>query len=196
MEQTTFKETTWVWQLQQFWQQTSEWWEARTNLDPNLDLPEPPDWQPSEAVLRVLFWGVVLVAATILFWRLCQWLGPYWRQWRSQELLGGLRRGRQSRPPQNLTYWIQQADKLCRQQNYRGACRALYIALLQRLHESQVIPQQLSRTDQEYWQILQSQPKSAAYAILILTHERLCFSNRTITETDFRACQQAYRELG
>jgi hypothetical protein len=88
-----------------------------------------------------------------------------------------------------------------RQGNYREACRSLYMALLQKLDEAQVIPQQASRTDGEYLQQIETLyvrsrlSDVAPYRTLILTHEQLCFGNTEISDAEFRDCQQAYQEI-
>ncbi|MEM8603266.1 MAG: DUF4129 domain-containing protein [Cyanobacteria bacterium P01_H01_bin.121] len=196
MSATTYQETSWTWRSRLFFQRLGEWWEARTNFEPDLDLPQAPDISPSEALVRVLFWVIVLAVATVILFRVWQLLRPCWQRWRSLKLWQQLTRSSQPAGRlQGISYWIQEADACDRRGNYRGACRAIYFALLQRLDEAEILPQQLSRTDQEYWQTLQARPQPHTFATLLNVHERACFSSVSITAADFRDCQHAYRDL-
>ena len=83
-----------------------------------------------------------------------------------------------------------------RQGNYSEACRCLYIATLQQLHEKKILRHKSSRTDGEYLQLLQlSVTPIQPYETLITTHEQLCFNNTEVQEENYQQCQQAYREI-
>jgi hypothetical protein len=92
--------------------------------------------------------------------------------------------------------WLRQVQAFQRQGNYAQACRALYMAMLQRLDDTKQVPQQASRTDGEYLQAIQTLNQPTPYQVLITTHERVCFDdNSTISSATFERCQQAYREI-
>ncbi|MFM7426327.1 MAG: DUF4129 domain-containing protein [Elainella sp.] len=95
--------------------------------------------------------------------------------------------------------WLQQAQTAHRQGDYRLACRALYLAALQRLSERGLIPQALSRTDGEYLSLLHQLDLPLAdqqpYQLLIRTHERLAFDQFAASADLYDRCWQAYRQL-
>jgi hypothetical protein len=96
----------------------------------------------------------------------------------------------------SITLLLSQAQEFQRQYNYSEACRCVYLAMLQQLHEQVIARQQHSRTDGEYLQLLKSsvtllQP----YQTLITIHEQLCFSEHEILAENYQQCWQAYRKI-
>jgi hypothetical protein len=69
------------------------------------------------------------------------------------------------------------------------------MAMLQRLNDSGLAPHHSSRTDGEYLQLVQQLSQPQPYQTLIMTHQRLCFSNAEVSSAVFEQCQQAYREI-
>ncbi len=86
-------------------------------------------------------------------------------------------------------YWQHQG-------NYREACRALYLNLLEQLNDQQILPHELSRTDGEYLRALETLVARLLppWQLLLSTHGRLCFSTAEISAADFEQCQQAYNQ--
>ena len=79
--------------------------------------------------------------------------------------------------------------------DYTQASRWLYLAMLQRLNDANLIPHQDSRTDREYISVLSTVPSVNVGEILVAMHEQLHFGNRQIASEDFDRCQQAYRQI-
>ncbi len=189
----TFERNSIDWQIQLLQMRIVEWFDrlfpgSRRNPDSNWSLPE---W-----FFRSAFWIIAALLVGWIGWQLYlllrPYIGPYW--------LARSGNSNQSKHPiaaASLTAseWWQRSRTLAQQGNYREACRALYLATLQKLDEQELIPAQFSRTDGEYWQLLQTLPNSRSYRILFQAHERLCFSNREISQQTFAACEQAYREI-
>jgi hypothetical protein len=79
------------------------------------------------------------------------------------------------------------------------ACRALYFALLQWLHDQDLISQSASRTDGEYLQLLPqvliSPSQADSTAIVIHLHQELCFSSKSLNQEDFLQCHTAIQTL-
>ncbi|WP_204368606.1 DUF4129 domain-containing protein [Neosynechococcus sphagnicola] len=104
-------------------------------------------------------------------------------------------------PPRRPASWLQAAQAFYRQGNYREACRALYLATLQQLHETHLIPHQASRTDGEYLQLVEALymtavlPHIQPLQTLIQTHERSHFSPDPISRQEYDGCWQAYQQL-
>ena len=96
----------------------------------------------------------------------------------------------------SLAQWWERSQQLYIQGNYQDACLCLYLAILQYLHENQIIPQKYSRTDGEYLQLLElSGIPLQPYETLITTHEQSCFSDRKLNADNYQQCQQAYGEI-
>ena len=182
------------WQLSQFLQQLGEWLELQTTRL-NKNIPQLPEGIPSWLVegLKAIAW---IVAFALLLW-----LGRYmWR--RLEPYLMGLRTrrtvGRNTTSKTNdmaVEAWLKRSQTYFSQGNYREACRCLYMATLQLLHERAIARHQPSRTDREYLQLVQQLPQFQSYRTLIATHEQLCFSNREVLSETFERCQQAYRDI-
>ena len=181
------------WQLQQLGQRVGEWTEAQFSRNsPNL--PQPPNWLFPTWILEVMFWAIVLSATLWLGWQIFRLLAPYWMRSQTQ----GARQPRKAasnEEDRSVAGWIRQMQEFQRQGNYREACRALYMAMLQRLNDTKLVPHQSSRTDGEYWQVVQPLPQSQAYQTLIRTHEQLCFGDGVVSADVFNRCQRAYQEI-
>ncbi|NJN85773.1 MAG: DUF4129 domain-containing protein [Leptolyngbyaceae cyanobacterium SL_7_1] len=90
---------------------------------------------------------------------------------------------------------LRQAQQFYRQENYTEACRSLYLAMVQRLDETQRLPNEMSRTDGEFLRAIASFANPMAYRTLIATHEALYFGNSLLSEDDFHRCYQAFQEI-
>jgi hypothetical protein len=182
------------WQIQQGWQRISEWLELKFFSLPVLE--HLPNWSVSPNVLVLLCWLVLGAIALWLGWQLFKLLRPY--LWKIQTLQSQFSGSGKTSQEQTFTSadWLQQAQKWQQQRNYRDACRALYMAMLQQLDETKRIPHQASRTDGEYLQQVQYLlPQVQPYQILIQTHEQICFSSASISAEMFNRCQQAYQQI-
>lgn len=194
MSAASFEKNSLDWQLRLLRQQMGEWLERlfasnAPSSRVNPSLPSIPDW-----LSEGLFWLIVLLLASWAIWQLYRLVNPYFaRSIFSQ----GRAIARSPSPEANLTVndWLARSRVAQNQGNYREACRALYMAALQRLSDAEVIRNQPSRTDGEYLNLVQPLPKATAYSTLIRTHERLCFSDAPISSDAFTDCQQAYRDL-
>ena len=181
------------WQLQQLGQRVGEWIEAQFSRNAP-DLPQISNWSFPIGVWEVMFWAIVLSATFWLGWQIFRLLAPYWMRSQTQ----GARQPRKAASKEeerSVAGWIRQMQEFQRQGNYREACRALYMAMLQRLNDTKLVPHQSSRTDGEYWQVVQPLPQSQAYQTLIRTHEQLCFGDGVVSADVFNRCQRAYQEI-
>ncbi|MEH1790590.1 DUF4129 domain-containing protein [Nostoc sp.] len=195
----TFEKTSWSWQLSQFQQQAGEWWEYQFYRFEQA-LPElPTGWSISPwlaELLKFLFWLVLGLFIAWVCWRLWREFSPYIYSWLNKT--GNLIDFRVKTPSgeSSIALLLERSQEFYRQGNYREACRCIYLAMLQQLHQNATAPHKLSRTDGEYLQLLRSavtpiQP----YETLITTHEQLCFGNADILPDNYEQCRQAYREI-
>jgi Domain of unknown function (DUF4129) len=190
-----FEKDNFDWQVQQISRRVGEWIE-RVFVVPNL--PNSPDlskWWFPERLLQAAFWTIVIFASIWLGWQIWRLLSAYLNSLDSDTALWLNRTSKREERNSTLADWIGQMQEFQRQGNYREACRALYMAMLQRLNDTKLLPHQPSRTDGEYLQVVQQLPQAQSYQTLISTHEQLCFGKTAISSEEFLTCQQAYREI-
>ena len=197
----SFEKTSLGWQFHQLQQRVGEWFELKFSQAID-NSPKLPDWGLPPWLEKALFWlaqvGAWLILALFLAWvslQLYQLLRPYWA---SLQFQTGQSTAKPTQPQSNeltVAAWLRRSQHYQQQGNYGEACRALYMAMLQRLNDANLAPHELSRTDGEYRQLIQSFPQPQPYQILIATHEQLCFGSAKISSEMFERCQQAYREI-
>jgi hypothetical protein len=180
------------WQIRQGFQRLGEWWEYQTSkLD--FEGPDTPDWGWLEPLGRGLFW--VLVAALAL--------GAAWLLYQGIKALLGRQTGTlvtttagpsEEMLRQAAQYW-REAQDLAKEGDYAEACRALYMAGLIRLNDTETVPYLPSRTDGEYLFYIDQQTAPRPYQLLIRTHERLKFGGAVATEEMYQRCRRAYGEI-
>jgi hypothetical protein len=188
----TFEKNSIGWQIQQMQQRIGEWLEQIfTPFNWSPEVSAPPEW-----LMKSLFWSIAIALTGWIGWQLYQLLRPYfypvlWAQ-REPQL-----NQTDSASHENLTIaqWLQRSRTFALAGNYREACRALYLATIQRLDNDKQIPNVLSRTDGEYLRLVQTLANPQPYEVLIRTHEWLCFGHQDISAEMFERCQQAYQEI-
>lgn len=192
MTQAGFQRNNLDWQLQQLGRRINEWleWQFRGVDDASLPNTTLAPW-----FLETLFWLLVSSIVIGLTWQLWIGLRPYLAKQRQRPRQG--RRSPVSQTPVqvSLEEWLRRAQQYQHQGNYAQACRALYMAMLQRLQDRQRLPQQPGLTDGEFLQVVQTFSSPAPYQVLITTHEQVCFSDRPISAETLSRCQQAYQEI-
>jgi Domain of unknown function (DUF4129) len=194
MNEGEFEKNSIGWQLSQLQQQVGEWIELQT-MRLNKNIPQLPEGIPSWLVegVKAIAWIVTVALLLWLAWYVWQRLEPYLLRVSTRHATG-----RSSKPKASeisVEAWLKRSQVYFSQGNYREACRCLYMATLQLLHERAIARHQLSRTDREYLQLVQQLPQSQSYRTLITTHEQLCFSDGEILPETFERCQQAYRDI-
>ncbi len=189
---TAFEKSNLPWQIQLIKQRFGEWIELKLF---ELKPPNLPHFSILPGLLDMLFWGLVLAFGTLVVWRLMPLLRRAWFAF--QRSTEGQAELRSPLPPPDLTVaeWLRQAKTFQQQGNYAEACRALYMAMLQRLNDTKIALHEPSRTDGEYLRLVQSLAQSRPYRTLIQTHEQICFGNAQISDETYALCQQAYREI-
>ncbi|NJL90080.1 MAG: DUF4129 domain-containing protein [Coleofasciculaceae cyanobacterium SM2_1_6] len=199
-----FEDYNWDWQLQQWGQQLGEWWELRTQqLTRNLPDFSLADWLKYLAlppwVYQLLFWlllGLAFLALGLLLGRVgMPFLKNYLQKLQDRSNSTKNRRSKPLVTKLPVNQWLRRSQQFQTQGNYAEACRCLYFALLQQLDDREIVPQQLSRTDREYQELLAPLPQISLYQILLRTHEELCFSSQPISAERFTQCQQALEEI-
>ncbi len=182
--------------MQQWRRNVVEWLEAQwRGVDPPPPSTEPPSLDWLERLVDTLFWIIVISFSAWILWRFLGWFIPFYQA--RQRDLGeqvSLEAPTKMRSLSAAQY-LRHAQNRANQGDYREACRLIYLALLQKLDQRDRIPQDESRTDGEYLIILRQFSRFQPYQTVVQIHERLCFSDATISEQEFQACQRAYQEI-
>jgi hypothetical protein len=183
--------TSWRWQWEQMQQQLGEWIEVKLRSDDrDLQLDSFPAWLAP--LLVKITW---LILAGLIVWFGYYFIYPLLQKW--------LARSRRSKSSIDLApvrvytvvELLSKSQQFQRDGDYTQASRWLYLAMLQRLNDANLIPHQFSRTDREYVQLLRAVPIINVGEILVSIHEQLHFGNRQILIEDFARCQQAYQQI-
>jgi hypothetical protein len=179
MQKSYFEKDNVGWQIQQYMRSFEEWGELQTNkFFNNNNLPNPSFdwinftllWRITQVVLWVLIISLIIWAA----WQLWQLLSPSLYRW--QEKPFGDKQNKLEKASSALD-WVQRSQQFQQQGDYNNAVRCLYMATLQKLSDRGIIPQQASRTDGEYLQLIQPLSHPQPYRFLLMAHQKLCFRN-------------------
>lgn len=185
--------------MHQLQQRFSEWLELKLSQNtPDLSNASFPSWLINLIKLlwplfKAASWLILGLVVTWLLWQLWLLLRPY-----LSSLGFELGNSPSKTTPVNdrtTADWLGPSRQCYLQGNYGEAVRCLYMAMLQRSHETGIIPHEPSRTDGEYRQLTQMLPKQESYQTLLTTHEEICFGNAEISPEIFDRCQQAYRKI-
>ncbi|MCU0550117.1 MAG: DUF4129 domain-containing protein [Leptolyngbya sp. Prado105] len=190
-----FQKSDMSWQIQQFLRQAGEWLELRFSGVRPPDAPDLPNWGFPSWWWEAGFWLVIAFVALWLVFQIYCWLRPLFDPNQSQFGKFLDRRSTQPEKEHSISTWVKSAQEFQQQGNYREASRALYMAMLQRLNETKLIPTDKSRTDREYFRLVQLLPNSESYQMLLETHELLCFGNAPISAEMFERVQRAYGNI-
>jgi hypothetical protein len=160
-------------------------------------LPKAPQWSFLDSplfwqIVEIILWLIVAIAVIWLLWRIALLISP-----QLSKLVQSKFRVRSPKISQELTgaQWLNKARNYYQIEDYRQACFCLYQAMLQKLHDRNLLPHQLSRTDGEYLRFTEQLEDAAAYRLLLNVHQKLCFSNREASVGTFDECQQAYQVI-
>jgi hypothetical protein len=181
-----FQKTSWSWQIEQLQQRWGEWLQAKlTGVLPKQNLPA---WLIS--AMTYLLWFLLLAG---LAWIIYQIVNFFWQKRdRLRPVSSPVALPVKIRTVAEL---LAQSQQFQLQHNYSEACRCLYLAMLQRLHDASLIPHQNSRTDREYAELLKQLPTLQNSTVMLRTHEQLQFADQSISADGFDKCQQAYENL-
>ena len=180
------------WQVRQGFQNLGEWFEYQFSRV-NVDGPDIPQWPWLRPVAEGLFWVAIAALTLWTAWLIYRGITTYLHQRRQ--------RGRftQVSTPsaaalKQAAHWWREAQNFAQQGDYAAACKALYMAGLARLNDSETVIYRPSRTDGEYLDCLVASP-SRPYELLIRTHERIAYGDAPATEETYQRCRRAYQEI-
>ncbi|MBX9724728.1 MAG: DUF4129 domain-containing protein [Candidatus Obscuribacterales bacterium] len=89
--------------------------------------------------------------------------------------------------------WKAEALTLAQNGDYRPACRALYLAALRLLHETNILSYSAVRTNHEYYYALLNKPNlSGAFNNLASLVELVWFGQDSANQADYENCQHLF----
>ena len=189
----TFEKTSPSWQVRKLFQRVGEWLVFQIRrFFPDID--EGIGNTLSSSWARALLWITVAFIGGLCLWQLYR----FWQVYRPKSRWAELATDSSLTPAEDaksLAEWLQIAQQLQQEKKYADACRALYMAMIVRLQETKLIPQDDSLTDGEYRHRLSRFPEADNYQVLLHTHEHLKFGNAAISAEQFQACQEAFQAI-
>jgi hypothetical protein len=189
------QQTSLGWQLRKLGQYLSEWIELQLSRNQAVsDIDPPPQFELPDWIGQLLLWLSLGIGIGLLTWVLWLLLVRYLDRDDGASRMPRLRIA-EAEPELSAAAWLRQAKQWEQSGNWQAACRALYMAALQKLHDRQWIPHLNSRTDGEYLQALDQVAQPRPYQLLIRTHERSEFGETPLTADNLKRCQQAYQEI-
>jgi hypothetical protein len=193
------------WETGRGWREFTEgaqYWLRRLLEMPALKQIDQPDWL--EPIVIWIAQGFAILLGLALLYGLARFAWPWLKRWFWGEFApaDNIRQTAIARP-RPVQEWLEQARLLQAQEDYAGACRALYMALLIRMEEGGWLRQDPARTDREYLQrlealwALEQRPifLKDAWHQIFQTHEQLYYGGRPIPQETFQRCQSAYQDL-
>lgn len=185
------EKTSWRWQLEQLQQRLGEWLEAKLSApDRDLNLDFFPAWL-APILINLAWLSLAAIVAGIGYY----FVYPYLRLWLEKLRPQPANPARDPIPEYTVAQLLDRSHQFQTAGDYTQASRWLYLAMLQRLNDAQIIPHRSSRTDREYLQVLSAIPTANVGEILVSMHEQLHFGDRQIPRTDFERARQAYQQL-
>ncbi|MEL6438240.1 MAG: DUF4129 domain-containing protein [Cyanobacteria bacterium J06621_8] len=196
----SFKQDGLGWRINLIRQRFGEWSEYQLSQLDTSDWDWDLAWLKSKLFWQIIRFGLWSVVAIILVWITWQlWLlfRTYWKRWQRSSDRYTSYTPAVTQPKLSSAAWVEKAQSARIEGNYRQAVFCLYQAMLQLLDERGLVAAEPSLTDQEYRRSLlqiQISPFSS-YELLLLAHQRLCFSQAEADRNLWEECQQAYQRL-
>lgn len=157
----------------------------------NMTVPQTTDSRGISISLQYSLYGLGVIGAVILIYVLFRHVKT------RQKALASKKRGALDVEQElNASGWKEEADKLARTGEYRGACRALYLSLLQALDENKIAIFAPAKTNYEYRYLLAKHPEIRdGFASVADVVELVWFGNKTAGQEDYKACLMQVNDL-
>jgi hypothetical protein len=179
------------WQWRQTQQRLSEWLERQLNQPTKPGTPPPSGGWSLQWLAPYITWVLGIALVGLLLFIIVRGVAGWWQR-RADREFTGQPLGVDDTPVVSSQEWLNRSRVFQRQGDFTQATRSLYFAMLQNLHDRQLIPEKRSRTDQEYAAMTQDLAAAGAIATLLQTHEQIEFGGNQLSAQDYERCQQAY----
>lgn len=157
----------------------------------NVSIPQTTDSRGISSSLQYLLYALGAIAVVMLVYFLLRWARL------KQTALSHKKRGALDvEQVLNAFGWKEEAEKLAKQGEYRGACRALYLALLQIFDENKIAIFAPAKTNYEYRYLLSKHPQICQDFISVADIvELVWFGNKTAESEDYKSCLSLIADL-
>lgn len=182
------------WQIRHAGKNLSEWIQRQLYVEDSAD-SSPPTFELPEWVGQLLLWILVVGATLWLAWLIVQAIDRYLQNHGGRPRLKLTVEEIPDEVEHSVKEWLRLARQFEQAGKWREACRALYMAALQVLHDREWVPHQASRTDGEYLQAIHCLKQPRPLQLLINTHERSLFGGDALTADNLKRCRTAYEEI-
>jgi hypothetical protein len=143
--------------------------------------PSSTDSQAISLLLQVVIWAMAIATVLVLVYTLVRRVSRIKKQFANKT-----RGASDIEELQDAAGWRRQAERLALQNEYKGACRALYLSLLQGFHEHGITEFSPARTNYEYSYALAKYPEMQQRFKLIAERvETIWFGNRLAGDEDY-----------
>ncbi len=157
----------------------------------NVSIPQTTDSRGISSSLQYLLYALGAIAVVVLIYVL-------FRRVRLKQMALSLKKRGALDVEQvlNASGWKEEAEKLAKQGDYRGACRALYLSLLQVFDENKIAIFAPAKTNYEYRYLLSKHPQICQGFISVADIvELVWFGNKRAESTDYKSCLAIIADL-
>jgi hypothetical protein len=139
------------------------------------------DSQAMSSAMQVAVWVIGIAGVLVMIWALVHRARNFNKD-TQLKTVGAV----EVEELQDANGWKRQAERLATQNDYKGACRALYLSLLQCMHERGVAEFAPARTNYEYSYTLARYPEvQKDFRRMAERVERIWFGNREASGSDY-----------
>ncbi len=182
----------WILRIQELIQQLLQWLQEFLENLFHVRHPGPSDSRSLSLLIQygIYFAGIVALAAGLFF------LLKYAAR-KKHEAAGGKRGAEKVERILSSQGYRTEATSLATSSNFRGACRSLYLCLLQQMHEKSVAVFAPAKTNYEYRYILSAYPLlQSTFVSIAEIVEEVWFGNREAENSDYTSCLELLDRAG
>ena len=156
-----------------------------------ITIPGPADTKIVGNLMQLILLAAGLIGAAVLLWLV--WV-------RLSQIRKAKAAAKRAAASAELVLdaggWRQEAQNLASREDWRGACRALYLSLLRLLDELRVASFAPTKTNYEYWYALSAYPAiQKGFRELASRVELVWFGSRLATKPDYDLCLAKLGEM-
>lgn len=181
--------------FQKIYRKVMEW---LANMFPRPNLPDAPieGFQSIPIILQIILYTLVLGLIGFLIYKFAPFFASRFRRREKKEKKERVILGEKLLADENASTLFDEAEKLAREGNLRGAIRKGYIALLCELSDRKIIGLANHKTNRDYLRDVRKQREIYENMDgLTANFERHWYGFDTVNETDWEKFQQGYKNI-